>query len=944
MELLPQSERKKFHAVVLDFADLSGSPLDTAVEFYRQYHSLVKTRLHRFELVWASMFHARGQMASIDFHGKSALPDSGGDLADLAAGVLDAVGHVPFVGLVPPVLKLGARVVSTLGDRRRLEIIREWFADHLQAKAGANLREALLATPPEKLEALIPEALAADLLERQESADESSGLLVISDRYDAVTIGRVSHVDRSTFIYRLADRLRVVNANALFVISGQHSLRWSDGSAGEVWQDLFEEHELLPFDSGESIGYIEARGIRDERLTERLHLISRGCPALLAAALDLIQDEDMTAAWQSLDELRDDLGRLNPASEEGRGVFFSWYVRRLRATLSARDDRYFDLVVAGSVLRSFDPALLGIVLTTMEPIPALDAIGRYSFLEELATSTAGRVPLRQRRYRIHGLVRQAVALSELYQDGVRAGHRRAREHFAMLTDDPATDSDVQRYALASVYYHETCLNPDAGLRRCEDAFRRFIDMHDLTQCDYIIEALYDAPLVDPETRAQLLVLDSRRRRARHEYREAIESLSDARSRVVSLAAPTPVSVDIMRNLAECYRLCGEPHNAYAAWDELWEAGTLLNDPGVQFVAAEGQLRSRIDHDELREAAALVDRTVRLLDGLENRGGSRVYPYLSETLLLRRGHLERQFSRICRFTGDYVGAYRHAQNALEIYRSLNDEYHAAYALLALGHASRAQGDFASAIRAGETASAIFEQSLTAGSTMNRHGDPDAVGVFKVMQLLLLAHLAEDIGVEWPGPRPDVPPSPLLIRQALRRNEAEARRLISLNDDRLVDPYAPIWGRFALGEIARWRANATRDPEERGEYTADAQAEYEAAIASCEKIGGRAEAASARIALADLLRFVDDSESRGTAVSLAHRALSDGVQSDYPWIIFHAAIELSQLDPNDRAIWIDLASDACRRINHPLSPSPFRDLLTAVADSGASPAPPVRLVTP
>jgi hypothetical protein len=131
------------------------------------------------------------------------------------------------------------------------------------------------------------------------------------------------------------------------------------------------------------------------------------------------------------------------------------------------------------------------------------------------------------------------------------------------------------------------------------------------------------------------------------------------SRVFSTAEPTRLAVDITRNLAECYRLSGQPENAYGAWDELWDTGARLDDHGLRFLAAEGQMRSRIDHDELRDAAVLADRTRQLLEELATRG-SRLYPDLSgERLTLRRAHLERQFPASAGFTGDYTVAYRHA---------------------------------------------------------------------------------------------------------------------------------------------------------------------------------------------------------------------------------------------------------------------------------------------
>lgn len=945
LELLPPHVRRGFRDIVLDFADLSGSPLDTAVEFYRQYHEIMQARLRRFELVWASLFRARGQLPAIDPRRGPLLPDSGGDLADLAAGALDVAAHVPFVGLAPAVVKLGARAISAFGDHRRLEAVHGWFADRLEAPTDASLSAALAATTPKQLETLIPEALAADVAEHQNAQREAFRLLVVIDRYEALTIGQLAHVDRSTFPYRFAERMRDMGVDALFVIGGQHPLRWSSGSAGAAWQDRFAEHQLPMLAAEESLGYVRDRGVHDEALAERLHLLTRGCPALLAATLDLLQDEELTAAWESLDELRDDLGALDPTGEEGRSVFFSWYVRRLRAALSDRDDRYFDLLIAGSVLRSFDPPLLGVVLTTMDPVPALDAMRRYSFLEEITAPTAGRVPLRRRRYRIHELVRQSIALSELYQDGVRAGHDRALAHYGKMVDDPAHDLELRRRALADQLYHETCLDPDAGLSRCEKSFHTLIEAHDLTQCDYIVEALYDAPLVDPQAHARLLLLDSRRRRARHEYREAIESLTDARSRVFSAAEPTRLAVDITRNLAECYRLSGEPENAYGAWDELWDTGARLDDRGLRFLAAEGQMRSRIDHDELRDAAVLADRARRLLEELAARG-SRLYPELSgERLTLRRAHLERQFSRICRFTGDYTGAYRHAQRAVGLYRERGDEYHAAYALIGLGHAHRVRGEYSSAIQAAETARAIFDRSVAAGTTMDRHGDPDIVGVSKVMQLLLLSQIAEDIEAERSTPGPDTPPRKGGAPHAWRSHEATAERLLRLNDARQVDPYAPIYAHLGLGEMARWHACAATSPTDRARFVAHARAEYDATISQCGKINGRVEAAYARIGHADLLRCAGTRDLHGKAASEARQALADGVLSDYPWIIFHAALELALIDTAERSIWLDLATGTCHRLRHPDSPSPFDALLTAVRDTDDSGSlPPIQLVTP
>ena len=679
----------------LDFADSlqSGNPLEACIELNRQLNPALGWRCLRFELLWTCLVSQRGfQPGSLSSRRHTA-GDASSNLFDLASAWLDAAAHIPFVGAVTTTGKLAAKLAHAYLEKRHIQGLRDWFFDtgalstEQAGRKSESLQACLYAADPAVLERLIPSAFAADLADwaRERAASDSKGqqrLVVVLDGYERLVPHQRSQAS-ATFPYQLVRALYQENVPALAVIASQNPVRWRLGETR-----LAEDHQLSGLAAAETREYLSARHVTEEDLAERIHLLTRGCPGLMAALLDITYDENVAAMWDQLDEVSEELDGMDPTSSEGRGRFMSWYVSRLERQMAAEHAHLFGFVVAGSALRSFDVGVMrDVVPTAYGTQAALTKLSKYSFLQELATiaSTQGassRLAFRERRFRIHDLVRQAVQLSETYAAEVAETHQRALAHYDKLIRE--SDAGEQRRSVAEVVYHQTCLDVDAGLQKAEELFRNSINVHDLTMCDFLVEALMDAPIVEPIAHARVLVLDGRRQRYRSMYAEAIEYLSQAKTEAQRHAAITRLQIEIVRNLAECYRLHGEPQHAYEEWDELALVGERTGDAGVRFLAAEGRLRSHIDHDEQDLAMRYAAQARRLLNKLET-DGSPLFPELVDNQLqIRRGHLNRQLTRAYRFSGNYARALKFSREAVRIYQHQNDEYHVAWALVGLGH--------------------------------------------------------------------------------------------------------------------------------------------------------------------------------------------------------------------------------------------------------------------
>jgi tetratricopeptide (TPR) repeat protein len=932
---------------VVNFADSyqSGNPLDIAIELHRQLHPALDWRCLRFELIWACLVRQRGlQPALLGGHATGAI-DAGGNLLDLASGWLDAAAHIPFVGAVVTTGKLTAKLADNYAERRRVEALRDWFAhaERLPPSEGnqaGSLQERLFATAPAALEKLIAPALAADLSdwarERSSGANEQRKLVLVMDGYERlVPLGQPRAV--ATFPYQLVAGLRTEMVPALVVIGSQNPVAWrsADGSV------LSEDRELRGLTIGETAKYLDSRHVVDDELTERMQSLTRGSPGLLAALLDLVRDEREAVLWDRLEEVRRELDGLDPTTPEGRGLFMDWYIGRLESQLAAEHAHLFGFVVAAAALRSFDVSLLREVIPApQEAHAAMVKLSRYSFLQELPriplhgdTTPSLRRPFAQRRFRIHELVRLAIQIAETYSFEVTEVHQRAVAHFQAA----ALESDLtgSRRFMVECVYHRTCLDADAGVEEAEERFRRARDTHDLAMCDYLVEALTDAPILPPVLHARLLVLDGLCRRARSQYAEAIDCLVRAKAELRQQETPTRVAAEVARNLAECFRLCGEPERAYQAWEELSSLGSKAGDVGVQFLAAEGRLRSHIDHDEMYLASRHAKNARQLLQKL-GRDGSALFPELTGApLRIRRAHLDRQLARTYRFTGNYVKALHYATEAMTLYEEQGNTYHMAWASIGVGHTRRGIGEF---VAARESALAALRAFQPAGDEGDVNTDPQ--GVSKATLLLLLILLAEVYTRI--GAHSQSPPGAGTAGTAQAQEDAPdafdrlASHLLAINGTAVVDPYAPIYGNFALAERARYLGRRR-----------EAEGLYEDTIELCEKIHGRVEAAYGRLGQADLWRCDPVTSRRADAIAVAHHALQDGLSSGYPWIVFHAALELALLGaPEGVAYWLGKAEDSVKRLTYQTGWHPQRILLAMAKRTTAdgSTMPPILLNVP
>ncbi|MGP0002411.1 MAG: tetratricopeptide repeat protein, partial [Acetobacteraceae bacterium] len=864
--------------------------------------------------------------------------DVGGDMLDLASAWLDAAAHVPFVGAIATTGKLAAKLTDAYLERRRVRGLRDWFANAGLLPAEdvrhdpKSLQGRLYGTDPTVLERLIAPAFAADLADwANERAGthpkQRSRLVLVLDSYERLAPHQGSSPS-ATFPFQLVSALHSQNVPALIVIASQNPLRWHFPNA------LVQEHQLHGFLEAETREYLYSRHVTDEDLMERIYLLTRGCPGLIAALLDVTQHENDAALWDRMEEVIQELDGLDPATHEGRGLFMNWYVDRLERQMAAEHAHLFGFVVAGSALRSFDVRLMRDVV----PVPqgtqaALIKLSAYSFLQELANSASAQLPSKrvsfgERWFRIHDLVRQAVQLSETYTAEVTETHQRALAHYDKVTQ---SDAHQRRALTADVVYHRTCLDAEAGLQEAEDQFRHSIDAHDIAMCDYLVEALMDVPIVDPIAHARVLVLDGRRQRVRAMYGEAIDCFIQAKTESLRAGGISRLNVDITRNLAECHRLHGEPQRAYQEWDELWQIGEQTGDSGVRFFAVEGRLRSHIDHDEMDLAIRYAAQADRLLKTLEVCG-SPLFPELDRgRLLIRRAHLNRQLARTYRFTGDYVRAWAFATEAVELYSRQGDEHGLAWALLGLGHVRRGLGELSQAKAHARSAMKVFKPE----TRPDYHPDPQ--GISKAIQLLLLTMLAEDepdesIGEPGPGPKAGRTPAAADLDPGQPDEFAWfARELLRVNEFAVIDPYAPIYASFVLAERSRHIGRRQ-----------EAEDWYEETIKACEKIDGRVEAAYARLGQADLWRCSTAADRREDALMAARLAFLDGQATGYAWINFHAALEMTLLGaPEGTSYWLDQAERAVDKIIYPDGPHQKKELLAIVHQVLAT-AQPLRLI--
>jgi tetratricopeptide (TPR) repeat protein len=921
-------QRNIYPLAYLDFADSfqSGNPLESCIELNRQLNPVLGWRCLRFELLWACLVSQRGfQPVSLSSR-RHAAADASSSLFDMASAWLDAAAHIPFVGAVTTTGKLAAKLTHAYLEKRHVQGLRDWFFDtgalstEQAGRRSESLQARLYAADPTVLERLIPSAFAADLADwaherAAQGSNEQRRLVLILDGYERLVPHQRSQAS-ATFPYQLVRALYHQNVPALVVVASQNPVRWRLGET-----TLAEDRQLSGLVAAETREYLTSRHVTDEVLTERIHLLTRGCPGLIAALLDITYHENVAAMWDRLDEVNEELDGMDPTSSEGRGRFMSWYVGRLEQQMAAEHAHLFGFVVAGSALRSFDVGVMrDVVSTAYGTQAALTKLSKYSFLQELVTNApiqgaSPRPAFRERRFRIHDLVRQAVQLSETYAAEVAETHQHALAYYDELAREP--DTGEQRASVAEVVYHQTCLNADTGLQKAEELFRNSINAHDLTMCDFLVEALMDAPIVEPISHARVLVLDGRRQRARSMYGEAIEYLTQAKIEAQRGAVVTRLQIEIVRNLAECYRLHGEPQHAYEEWDELAQVGERTGDAGVRFLAAEGRLRSHIDHDEQDLAMRYAARARRLLKNLETNGSPLFPELVGNQLQIRRAHLNRQLTRAYRFSGDYARALKFSKEAVSIYQHQDDDYHLAWALVGLGHIYRGAGKLIEAQACSTRAMNVFQPS----AQTDRHADPQ--GISKATQLLLLTILVEDEPVNsagTPGPNPGTA-GPVSVVSELGKSDKFSmltEELLMVNQSGIVDPYAPIYANFALAEKNRHLG-----------LHMEAEGRYEETIKACEKIDGRAEAAYARLGEAELWRCYAKDTRQDERLTTVRIALLDGQVAGYPWIEFYAAIEMALLrTPEGAAHWLEQAEQAAKRIIYPYGPHRQKKLLSIV----------------
>lgn len=929
----------------LDFADqrLSASPLDVAVEMYFQFSQQRKQRLLRFELLWATLARRRGYPAGINRRRAGAI-EKGFDPIELASAWLDAAEHIPFLGAGVKAGKFLAKAGDTYLEHRAVQKVTEWFTNRLSSEAVSpiSLKELLDAANTQELKRLIPSAMSADFAEwlATASTDEAWGVVIAVDKYERLTVHE-ELASWDTFPLRLVKELSTHAIPGLVILASQNELaekqNWNSKRAIKE-----EQHELQPFEEEQARSYARARGILDERVILAMYRLSRGSPGLLAALIDLLRNEADASLWDSLTEAQNILGELD-ASTIGRSRFMTWYVRRLRRQLAPRDDHLFNVIVAASVLRSFDDRELSAVLGSSLGIrSALERLRRYSFLvrvgdvpamESHASGRPGGVPLP--RFRVHELVRHAVQLSDDYDPDVRLGHERAREHYGRMTDE--ADPGARRRGRAEDLYHLTCLDQEQGLTAAEAEFGRAIAGHDLAFCDYIVEALSDAPVIEAASRARLFLLDGRLKRARWNYGAAISILSQARNEAwLDEERGSRVAIDAVRNLAECYRLWGRPSEAFRSWQELVDLAARTRDPGVRFFAEEGLLRSHLDADNIPAALVHGEQAIRRMNILKEFG-SPLYPELvGDRLQVRQGHLYRQLCRAARFGGNYVTARDYASEAVSLYAQSGDDFLVSWGNLGLGHAVRVLGDHQLALDLAERALTFFGYSYSTGlsaETSKKSEDAnlaDAAGISKAAQLFLLASLARDLSMAEPF---QVSGQPGRVTLEAGRNGAgpliDHLRLV--NQLTTIDPFAPLYSNLVAGEYARWM----------GEVEV-ALTNYESVISECTAIGGKVEAAYALLSRADLWRNLSRSNF-GQATADAYQAWELGAKSGYPWIVFYAALLAGLVDDRrDRSPWFDRAIESCERLRYPQDASPQRECIQQVLTLVAENRPVGRLV--
>ena len=285
----------------LDFADSfqSGNPLEACIELNRQLNPALGWRCLRFELLWACLVSQRGfQPATLSSRRHGAADAS--SLFDLASAWLDAAAHIPFVGAVTTTGKLAAKLAHAYLEKRHVQGLRDWFFDtgalstEQVGRKSESLQACLYAADPAALERLIPSAFAADLAdwahERAVSGSkEQHRLVLILDGYERLVPYQRSQAS-ATFPYQFVRALYHQNVPALVVVASQNPVRWRLGET-----TLAEDRQLSGLVAAETRDYLSSRHVTDEVLTERIHLLTRGCPGLIAGPLDITYHENMAA-------------------------------------------------------------------------------------------------------------------------------------------------------------------------------------------------------------------------------------------------------------------------------------------------------------------------------------------------------------------------------------------------------------------------------------------------------------------------------------------------------------------------------------------------------------------------------------------------------------------------------------------------------------------------
>jgi tetratricopeptide (TPR) repeat protein len=645
------AEEAKARKLLTAFVDLeeSRAPQEVSKAIREEF----KTRWHRRAMARTAMLEeqltAEAQREGL----REAIAEAG--VATVKTGIGAAGGPAGAasggLAMVKPVLRLVKRPLRRIVRPRQARWIRRRLAGLPDGDARFERR-----SRRNGLQALIVPALAADLAELVRRHRGGRAVLAMDHHQRSGQL--LEPGQNEDFALALARQLQALDSRVTLVLGRDTSLeeqafRVGHSAAGgdDARPIQLVQRPLGPLSSDELRAVLADLEV-EEQLARRLADLCLGHPgiAIRAARENLSPSgdnvsffpDDEASVLRQLASILDQL--LERRGEGGRRLL------RLAALPRVFDNRLLEALANGPV----DPGWM-------------DGEVRRGMLERIGGEDDRQTWRVERVWR--GLILRGLA-DDSGRAFVEEGNRRALDYLEAL---PASeDPDAHFSRTVEILYHELSLDSQRNFPQLIAAADAELESYRTDRCQELLVAAEDLHSLDHGVRTQATLLRAKLYGDLNQYAAAHEVLKDAEREHRLTRGFDWASVAVALELAKVDRLSGNYDRALSRLREISDSAVEAGNIAVKAHCAWEQSLVLKQLDEVDESAAELASARSEIEALLCDNGAaterEARRFGISGLRDKPAHMDRHEAELRRLRGDYEGAHRSIEHALELYGS------------------------------------------------------------------------------------------------------------------------------------------------------------------------------------------------------------------------------------------------------------------------------------